>query len=428
MNIKSFITALLLIFTIASGLITWCPGETAAREKTSQDYPATRQTESGSGLASKGPKKGDIDETRTEGPPSGEEHGQEVVRLSAGLIKEFGIELSIVKAGSIDQYVELPGEIRINQDRLSHVVPRVSGIVRGVRKTVGDSVKTGELLAVLESRELAAAKAAYLAAVERKELAQANFKREERLWRQKVTSEQEYLTARQALAETRIAMNSAEQQLHTLGFSETYLEKLPKQSHITYTRFEIRTPFAGTIIKRHITLGEKVNTDAEVFTIADLSTVWIDINIYQKDLALIQKGQVVQIEIGHNKQSVVGKIAWVGPLVGESTRTATARVVVPNPSGVLRPGLFVNAKVAVSSNMADIVVPKSALQTFEDRTVVFVRTDEGFKPQPVKLGRRNTTRVEVLSGLETGQTYVSKGAFLLKSQLSKAAFGDGHNH
>ncbi|MBU4566618.1 MAG: efflux RND transporter periplasmic adaptor subunit, partial [Proteobacteria bacterium] len=195
-----------------------------------------------------------------------------------------------------------------------------------------------------------------------------------------------------------------------------------------YTRFEIRTPFAGTIIKRHITLGEKVNTDAEVFTIADLSTVWIDINIYQKDLALIQKGQVVQIEIGHNKQSVVGKIAWVGPLVGESTRTATARVVVPNPSGVLRPGLFVNAKVAVSSNMADIVVPKSALQTFEDRTVVFVRTDEGFKPQPVKLGRRNTTRVEVLSGLETGQTYVSKGAFLLKSQLSKAAFGDGHNH
>lgn len=428
MNIKPFITALLLIFSIASGLITLCPGETAAREKTSQNHPAARQNESGSGLASKGPQKGDIDETRTQGQSSGEEHGQEVVRLSTGQIKEFGIELSIVKAGLIDQYVELPGEVRINQDRLSHVVPRVSGIVRGVRKTVGDSVKTGELLAVLESRDLAVAKAAYLAAVERKKLAQANFKREERLWRQKVTSEQEYLTARQALAEARIAMNSAEQQLHALGFSETYLEKLPKQPHITYTRFEIQAPFAGTIIERHITLGEKVNTDSEVFTIADLSTVWIDIDVYQKDLALIQKGQVVQIEIGHDKQSVIGKIAWVGPLVGESTRTATARVVVPNPIGVLRPGLFVNAKVAVSSNMADIVVPKSALQTFEDRTVVFVRTEEGFKPQPVKLGRRNTTRVEVLSGLETGQTYVSKGAFLLKSQLSKAAFGDGHNH
>jgi cobalt-zinc-cadmium efflux system membrane fusion protein len=358
-----------------------------------------------------------------------DEHGEEeVVRLSAAELKEFGIELATAAAGSLDQYADLPGEIVLNADRLAHVVPRVPGIVREVRKSVGDAVKAGELMAVVESRELADAKAAYLAAGEREKLALANFEREERLWRKKVSSEQEYLDARQALAETRIARNSAEQQLHALGFSDAYLKALPEHPDATYTRFEIRAPFAGTVIEKHLTLGENLTAEAAVFTIADLSTVWVDINVYQKDLAQIRKGQTVVIEIGHGIPQVSGEIAWVGPLVGEATRTAKARVVLANPEGVLRPGLFVTARVAVGSSAAGIVVPKSALQTFEDRKVVFVQDEDGFEPRPVRTGRQNATHVEILSGLEAGQTYASKGAFTLKAQLSKGAFGDGHNH
>ena len=358
-----------------------------------------------------------------------DEHGEEeVVRLSAAELKEFGIELATAAAGSLDQYADLPGEIVLNADRLAHVVPRVPGIVREVRKSVGDAVKAGELMAVVESRELADAKAAYLAAGEREKLALANFEREERLWRKKVSSEQEYLDARQALAETRIARNSAEQQLHALGFSDAYLKALPEHPDATYTRFEIRAPFPGTVIEKHLTLGENLTAEAAVFTIADLSTVWVDINVYQKDLAQIRKGQTVVIEIGHGIPQVSGEIAWVGPLVGEATRTAKARVVLANPEGVLRPGLFVTARVAVGSSAAGIVVPKSALQTFEDRKVVFVQDEDGFEPRPVRTGRQNATHVEILSGLEAGQTYASKGAFTLKAQLSKGAFGDGHNH
>lgn len=358
-----------------------------------------------------------------------DEHGEEeVVRLSAADLKEFGIEVATAGPGRLDEYAELPGEIVLNADRLAHVVPRVSGIVREVGKTVGDAVKAGEIMAVTESRELADAKAAFLAAVERETLARASFDREERLWRKKVTSEQEYLDARQALAEARIARNSAEQQLHALGFSDAYLKGLPEHPDATYTRFEIRAPFAGTIIEKHLTLGENVNADAAVFTIADLSSVWVDINVYQKDLAQIRKGQSVVIEIGHGIPAVRGEIAWVGPLVGEATRTAKARVVLPNPDGDLRPGLFVTARVAVGSTSAGIVVPKSALQTFEERTVVFVQDEDGFEPRPVQTGRQNATQVEILSGLEAGQVYVSQGAFTLKAQLSKGAFGDGHNH
>jgi cobalt-zinc-cadmium efflux system membrane fusion protein len=293
---------------------------------------------------------------------------------------------------------------------------------------VGDRVEKGQLLAVLESRELADAKASYLAAIEREKLAQANFKREERLWQKKVTSEQEYLDARQTLVEARIAKNSTEQQLQALGFTDEVLKEFQEHPDATYTRFEIRAPLAGTIIEKHMTLGENVNAEADVFTIADLSTVWVNINIYQKDLVSIRKGQTVGIEIGHGIPSVEGKIAWVGPQVDERTRTAKARIELPNPDGSLRPGLFVTAKVAIGSSSAGLVVAKSALQTFEGKTVVFVRTAEGFEPKPVELGRQNGTTVEILSGLVPGHTYAAEGSFTLKAQLSKGAFGDGHNH
>lgn len=361
--------------------------------------------------------------------PTGEDtHGDEVVRLSAADLKEFGIELATAKSGALDQLVELPGEIVLNSDALAHVVPQVQGIVREVRKSIGDSVKSGEVMAVIDSRELAEAKATYLAAIEREKLALANFTREERLWQKKVTSEQEYLNAKQALAETRIGRNAAEQQLHALGFSETYLKELPQHPDTTYTRYEIRAPFAGTIIEKHLTLGESVSADAEVFTIADLSSVWVDINVYQKDLTQIRKGQTVSILIGHGIPTVSGKVAWVGPLVGEATRTAKARVILANPDGTLRPGLFVTAQVAVADTPVGIVIPKSALQTFEGRTVVFVQDEDGLEPKPVQTGRENASHVEIVEGLKSGQTYVSQGAFTIKAQLSKGAFGDGHNH
>lgn len=359
---------------------------------------------------------------------NGEEAHLDVVRLSDAELREFGIRLETAQGGALDTYIELPGEIVLNADRIAHVVPRVAGIVREVQATVGDQVKKGQLLAVLESRELADAKASYLAAVEKETLAQANFKREERLWKKKVTSEQEYLDARQALAEARIAKNSTEQQLHALGSSKKDLRALASSEHASFTHYTIPAPFSGTVIEKHITFGENVTAEADVFTIADLSTVWVNLNIYQKDLIKVRKGQTVGIEIGHDIPSTEGKIAWVGPQVDERTRTAKARIELPNPDGSLRPGLFVTAKVAVGGSSAGIVVPKSALQTFEGKTVVFVRTADGFEPKPVELGRQDGIKVEILSGLVAGQTYAAEGSFTLKAQLSKGAFGDGHNH
>jgi len=362
---------------------------------------------------------------------NGEGHGgyeDGPIRLSATEQQEFDIILARAGADTLEQYVDLPGEIVLNADRVAHVVPRVMGIIRQVNKKQGEQVRKGEVMAVIESRDLADAKAEFLAASERNELANLSYTREERLWKKKITSEQEYLDARQTQVESRIALRSAEQKLHALGFSDDYLASLPALADVTFTRYEIKTPFDGVVIQKHISMGEVLAENAEAFVVADLSTVWVDLQIYQKDLVTIRKGQQVVVQVGHGIPDARGVVDFVGPLLGEETRTALARVVLDNRRGDYRPGMFVTARVAVANTRVNLAVAKSALQNVEGKTVVFVKTAEGFEPQPVEVGRQNTVNVEILAGLKQGDIYVSEGAFTLKAQLSKGAFGDGHNH
>lgn len=356
-------------------------------------------------------------------------HGHsDAVRLSEEDIKEFGIKVVRAEAGTLSHTVDLPGEVRANGDRLAHIVPRVAGVARKVLKGLGDSVKKGEVMAVLDSRELSDAKAAFLAATERVALALTNFNREESLWKKKITSEQEYLEAKQVLAEAQIQRRSAEQKLRALGFSNRYLKDLPNQPEESFTQYKIRAPFSGTVIEKHITLGEVLKDDASAFIVADLSSVWVDLSVYQKDLAAVAKDQRVIIEAAQGDLKTEGKISYLGPVVGEATRTALARVVLPNPDGRWRPGLFVNAKVAVGSLEADVVVPKSALQKIDGRTVLFVQDHGAFSPRPVQLGRSDDRHVEIVEGLFWGDPYVAGGAFTLRTQLGKGDLDDGHNH
>jgi cobalt-zinc-cadmium efflux system membrane fusion protein len=358
-----------------------------------------------------------------------DEHaGKGVVRLADAELKEFGIDVGTAGPGNMKVQVSLPGEVVANADRLAHIVPRVSGVVREVRKSLGDSVRKGEVMAVLESRDLADAKAAFLNATEKHALALASFAREEDLWKKKISPEQDYLQARQALAEARIELRSAEQKLHSLGFSDEYLAQLPSQPDVSYTRYEIVAPFGGTVIEKHISMGEAHKEDAEVFVVADLSTVWVNLSVYQKDMPHVRKGQQAVVSAGHGIPDMSGVISYIGPLVGEQTRTAVARVVLPNAGGNLRPGLFVTGLITVDSVPVSLLVPRTAVQTVEDKPSVFVKTGEGFVIQPVTIGRSNETHVEITSGLGPGTRYATSGAFTLKAQLSKGAFGDGHAH
>lgn len=358
-----------------------------------------------------------------------EEHGEaQSVRLSEAEQREFGIEVATAGPGTLQMHISLPGEVVLNADRLAHVVPHVPGIVRQVHKKLGDQVRAGEAMAVLESRELADLQSAYLTAAENITLAQAMFRREEDLWQKKITSEQEYLEAKQALTEAQIERRAAAQKLHAVGFSDAFLTQLPKRPETTLTQYALTAPFDGTVIAKHITLGEVLKDDAEVYVVADLRSVWVDLRVYQKDLPFVRPGQPVAIAAGPGMPDAQGTIAYIGPMVGEQTRTALARVVLPNPDGHWRPGLFVTGNVVVKDMTVPVIIPKTAIQTIDERPTVFVETAEGFKPQPVTLGRSNNTVVELTAGLTPGQRYATHGAFTLKAQLAKGSFGHGHAH
>jgi cobalt-zinc-cadmium efflux system membrane fusion protein len=162
--------------------------------------------------------------------------------------------------------------------------------------------------------------------------------------------------------------------------------------------------------------------------VADLSTVWVDINVYPKDLEHVRPGNIVRVEASNIKRETEGKISFIGPVVSEHTRTAVARVVLPNPENVWRPGMFVTAQVATASVEAALVVTREAIQTIEGKPSVFVETETGaFRAQAVTLGRKSERDVEISSGLKAGDKYVSKGTFVLKAELGKAAAGHSHD-
>ena len=357
----------------------------------------------------------------------GHGHDEEpVVHLSAARQKELGIEVAVAAPGSLQNHLALSGTIALNSDRLVHLVPRIPGIVREVRKNLGDTVRAGEVVAVIDSRELAEAKAAYLAAGERLALADDTFQREKELWEKKISPAEDYINAKQARAEARIERRLAMQRLLALGFSEGGLKQLATQPDASFTRYEVAAPVAGTVIEKHLTVGEIVKDDTDAFSIADLQTVWADLNASPSDLALVKQNQRVRISTGADLPEVEGRVSYIGSTVSEETRTVLVRVELPNPEGVLRPGLFVTATLVAGEAAATVMIPQSAIQTIEGKPSVFVQTPEGFAPRAITFGQANDTHVEVTDGLAAGERYAATETFLLKAELAKSEAGHQH--
>ncbi|UCG51636.1 MAG: efflux RND transporter periplasmic adaptor subunit [Candidatus Latescibacterota bacterium] len=192
--------------------------------------------------------------------------------------------------------------------------------------------------------------------------------------------------------------------------------------------FQVKTLISGTVISKHITLGEAVSRERDTYVIADLRTVWVDVTLYQRDLERVRIGQTATIYVGHRRTKDNGVISYITPVVDETTRTATARVVLANEHERWRPGMFVTAEIEIERFDADVAIPKTALQTLDDHTVVFVEADGAFEAREITVGRAGRELVEVLAGLRPGERYVSSGGFTLKAELGKEAFGEGHGH
>jgi cobalt-zinc-cadmium efflux system membrane fusion protein len=375
----------------------------------------------------------DRPEHDTEDEHAGHDHGEEAqVGLSERDMTGAGIAVGVAGPGAVELTTRLLGEVRVNEERLAHVVPTVSGVVREVHVRIGEEVSAGDLLAVMASRELAEARADYMSAHGRRELAIVEYERQKELREGDMVAEQDYLDSRQALSEADIELRAAEQTLHALGVGERELENLTVTHEAgALTGLELRAPLSGTVIEMHIVTGEVVSEDSDLLVIADLNTVWVDLHVPQSTLSSIQEEQEVTISArGLGISEVSGVVSFVSPIIDPETRTALARVVISNESGEWRPGLFVTADVSFERAHAPVLVPSDAVQTLDGEAVVFVPEGAGFRSVPIVLGRSTSTHAEILSGLGQGERYVEKGAYALKAEIVTSGLDShaGHGH
>ncbi|MCI4643211.1 MAG: efflux RND transporter periplasmic adaptor subunit [Hyphomonadaceae bacterium] len=359
----------------------------------------------------------------------GDEDGGDVVKLDAAAAAEAGIVVNTAETGNIVETVSLPTELRFDADRVARVATPVSGLVSRLDKGEGDKVRRGERLALLSSRELAELKADFLTAKSAENLAASSLVREERLFADKITSEADLDAARAALVSARVAREAVENKLHAVGISDAVLNGLTDAPDGALANAAILAPIDGTVISRSVSVGSSVEGGGEaLFVIVDDSRLWADIAIYKADADKIAPGQSVILRTRDGADAARGEIALILPVIDEATRTGTARVIIDNPDGRLRPGQFVTAEIAIGEGGRILHVPANAVVEVEERASVFVPVEGGFAPRPVETGSSRDGLTEIRRGLSEGERFVSEGAFTLKAQLEKDAFGDGHAH
>lgn len=341
------------------------------------------------------------------------------VEMSDAALAAAGIEVKTAGPAKIRSALHLPGEIQFNMDRFAHIVPRVDGVVVEAPVVSGQQVKQGDVLLVIESQRLAELRSELAAARKRRDVASLAHDREKKLWQEKISPEQDYLAARQALAEASIETESARQRLESLGVTAN------RNDH-NLTRYEIHSPIDGMVIEKHAVLGEAVKEDETLFNIADLSTVWAEINVYAKNVDTVQVGQTATIKANDINVQATGVVFYIGALLGEQTRSAKARVTLENADARWRPGMFVTVDVTSDERDVPVAVTVDALQTVRDWSVVFGRYGSFLEARPLELGRSDGTMVEVLKGLSAGEQYAAGNSFTIKAELGKA--GASHDH
>ena len=288
---------------------------------------------------------------------------------------EAGIRTVLVTRGSIGQSLSLPAEIRFDADRVANVSPKVSGIVGELYASEGDLVAHGDRLALIESRELAGLKAAWLTSEARESLARQAVIREEKLYADKITSQADLQAARAEYQGAKAESDAAENELHAAGVSHDALEQIPNAKDGDNANSYLTAPIAGTVVRRTITLGETVSAgDAgaePLFAIADDRVVWADIAVYKQDLGKITVGTPVELKSDQGEILAKSNIAIILPLIDETSRTATARVIVENPNGRLLPGQFVTTDLSVGESSSVLLVPDAAVQRVENRCLLY---------------------------------------------------------
>jgi cobalt-zinc-cadmium efflux system membrane fusion protein len=267
--------------------------------------------------------------------------------IGADGAKAGGMLIAQAGPAVLDESLTVYGQVKLNADNIARATPRFGGIIREVRKSLGDTVKAGEVVAIVETNQ-------------------------------------------------------------------------------SLVSMDVKTPIDGIIVERGATIGETVPDGEALYTIADLSNVWVDLNIPKNSQGFVKVGQQVSIKTDDGEEHGTGKIAWISPLGQAVDQTFIARIYMDNTNGRWKPGLFVKASIALGQSQVEVAVKESGIQILFDFTVVFSQHGELYQARPLELGRKSNGFVEVLKGIEAGESYVASNSFLVKADIGKS--GASHDH
>jgi len=357
-----------------------------------------------------------------------EGHQKGLIELTPEQVKNAAIATGRVERRSQAGLLEASAQIEAAPQRQAKVGSRLEGRVTDIRVNSGDKVKAGQTLALVNSPDVGRAKADYLAALARSNVAAGTAEREKALFEKKITSERDWREAEAESVKARADKEAAENRLHALGVEDADLEKLRVAGHYDST-VAIPAPIPGVVVERKVTLGQMVAPADTLFTVMDLGEVWILLDVYERNLSQVREGQEASVRVAaYPDEEFKGRVANVGAVFEAKSRAAKARVVLANPKGALRPGMF--ATVTLEGTTGDertlVVAPSAAVQRDGEDNYVFIpRGDHEFEGRRVKVGRVLGDWTEILEGVSDGETVVTAGSFLLKSEMKKGELGEG---
>ena len=352
------------------------------------------------------------------GKPTTPSDGKSTLSLSAAALRKNQIEVVEVQRQRLARDVEVVGSVDLAPNYQAQIGPLIAGRIVSIRGQVGDHVRAGQVLAELESFEVGQAQAAYLTARATSMAAQANLRRERELAERKVSSERERELAEAAAITEQAQLAAATQRLRALGLRQVDIKQTNEERAGIVPLY---SPIDGTIITRSISLGQSVQPATDAFSVANLSQLWVQLDLFEKDLPYVHADQRAEIRTEvYPGKSFPARVAYVGQIIAEKTRTAPVRIEFDNQEGLFRPGQFVTATLhgdpsRVRSEV--LAVPRKAVLTVEAKPLVFVQEGSGFVKRPVELGASGGSLVEVRSGLSVGEKVAVDGGFLLKSEL-----------